>query len=81
MKSTGMFRRLDALGRFVIPKELRKSLGINVYDYMQIFTDGDTIILKKSEFNCILCGNHEELIDYHDKRVCRRCIDDLKANM
>ncbi len=81
MKSTGMFRRLDALGRFVIPKELRKSLDINIGDSMQIFTDGDTIILKKNQLSCALCGSHEDLVDYHDKKICHKCIADVKSNL
>ncbi len=78
MKSTGIFRRIDTLGRFVLPKELRKSLDINENDYLQIFTEGDSIILRKSQLSCILCGNHENLIDHHDKKICQRCVSELK---
>ena len=61
MKSTGIFRRIDSLGRFVLPKELRKSFDINQNDYFQIYLDGDTIILKKSQLSCVLCGNTDDL--------------------
>lgn len=77
MKSTGIFRRIDTLGRFVLPKELRKSLDINQYDYLQIFLEGDTIILKKSQLSCVLCGNTDDLVDYHDKKICRNCLNEL----
>lgn len=77
MKSTGIFRRIDTLGRFVLPKELRKSLDINQNDYLQIFLDGDTIILKKSQLSCVLCGNTDDLVDYHDKKICRNCLNEL----
>ncbi|MBE6851464.1 MAG: AbrB/MazE/SpoVT family DNA-binding domain-containing protein [Ruminococcus sp.] len=77
MQSTGIFRRIDSLGRFVLPKEIRKNLDINQNDYLQIFTDGDSIILKKSQLCCILCGNTEDLTDHHDKKVCQRCINEL----
>ena len=77
MKSTGIFRRMDTLGRFVLPKELRKSLDINQNDYLQIYLDGDTIILKKSQLSCALCGNTEDLADYRDKKICRSCIHEL----
>lgn len=78
MHSTGIFRRIDSLGRFVLPKELRKSLDINQNDYLQIFIDDDAIILKKSQLSCILCGGRETLTDYMDKKVCRRCIAALQ---
>ena len=77
MRSTGIFRRIDSLGRFVLPKELRKNLNINQNDYLQIFTEGDTIILKKSQLSCALCGGTEDLTDHLDKKVCQHCIAQL----
>lgn len=77
MKNTGIFRRIDSLGRFVLPKELRKHLDINQNDYLQIFTEGDAIILKKSQLSCILCGSSEELVDHLEKKICRKCISEL----
>lgn len=79
MHSTGIFRRVDGLGRFVLPKELRKSLDINQNDYLQIFLEGDTIILKKNKDNCILCGSAEDLTNFHDKCICKKCIEELKS--
>ncbi len=80
MKSTGIFRRVDGLGRFVLPKELRKSLDINQNDYLHIFLEGDTIILRKSQQNCILCGKEEEnLIEFREKKICHDCLDALKT--
>lgn len=78
MRSTGIFRRIDSLGRFVLPKELRKSLDINQNDYLQIFLEGDVIVLKKSQMSCVLCGNSDDLSDYRDKKVCRACLAELK---
>lgn len=80
MRSTGIFRRIDSLGRFVLPKELRKTLGIGQDDYLQIFLDGDSIILRKSQLSCVLCGSTEELTDFHDKKICRRCLEEIKQN-
>ena len=77
MRSTGIFRRIDSLGRFVLPKELRKSLDIQQNDYLQIFLDGDAIILKKSQLNCSLCGGTDNLKDFRDKKVCRECLAEL----
>ena len=79
MRSTGIFRRIDSLGRFVLPKELRKSLDINQNDYLQIFLDGDSIILRKSQLNCVMCGSPDDLRDYRDKKICRKCIEALQA--
>ena len=78
MRSTGIFRRIDSLGRFVLPKELRKSLDINQNDYLQIFLEGDSIILRKSQLSCVLCGSADELTDFHDKKICRKCLAELK---
>lgn len=79
MRSTGIFRRIDSLGRFVLPKELRKSLDIQQNDYLQIFLDGDSIILRKSQLCCVLCGNTNDLVDYKDKKVCHACLEELSA--
>lgn len=78
MKSTGIFRRIDALGRFVLPKELRNNLGIQQNDLLQIFLDGDSIVLRKSQASCILCGETDELTDFRDKKICRSCLEALK---
>ena len=78
MKSTGMVRRVDELGRVVIPKEIRNKLGIEERDPLDIYVDGFSIVLKKSQSNCIFCGNTKELIKYKDKLVCKKCIDNLK---
>jgi transcriptional pleiotropic regulator of transition state genes len=78
MRSTGIFRRVDSLGRFVLPKELRKSLDIQQNDYLQISLDGDTIVLRKSQENCVICGNTNDLINFHERKVCRDCMEELK---
>ena len=77
MKSTGICRPVDELGRVVIPKEIRKTLGISVKDLMEIYMEGDSIILRKNEDKCTLCGNEEDLVDINDKKICRDCIRKL----
>lgn len=77
MKSTGIIRRLDELGRIVIPMELRNKYDIKEKDIMEIFTDGNTIILKKYEPGCIFCGSSKKLIQYNDKNVCSKCISNI----
>ncbi len=80
MKSTGIVRRVDELGRVVIPIELRNKFGIAEKDPIEIFVDGSNIVLKKFEPNCIFCGSTKKLSTYKDKLVCDKCLAKL-ANM
>lgn len=73
MKSTGIVRKVDELGRVVIPIELRNKFDIKIKDPIEIFVDGSSIVLKKYEPNCIFCGNSKDLIDYNEKLVCQKC--------
>ena len=80
MKSTGMSRQIDELGRFVLPVEIRRSLHINLKDYLEIYTDNDRIILKKRMDSCMLCGAAEDLVQLQDaKHICRSCLEHLKT--
>lgn len=74
MKSTGIVRRVDELGRVVIPIELRNKFDIKIKDPIEIFVDGTSIVLKKYEPNCIFCGASKNLISYNDKLICEKCI-------
>ena len=73
MKSTGIIRKVDELGRVVIPIEIRNQFNIAEKDPIEIYVDGSSIVLKKYEPNCIFCGNTENLIDYNDKLICEDC--------
>ena len=73
MKSTGIVRRVDELGRVVLPIELRNKFGITEKDPMEIYVDGVSIVLKKVESNCIFCNNSKNLIEYQDKLICEKC--------
>ena len=77
IKSTGIVRKVDELGRIVLPIELRNKLGIVEKDPLEIYVDGSSIILKKSEPNCIFCGSSKDLISYNDKLVCKKCQEKL----
>lgn len=77
MKSTGIVRKIDELGRVVLPMELRNKLKIKERDPMEIFVDGSSIILKKFESNCTFCGNTKKLISYKDKLVCENCLQTM----
>ena len=81
MKSTGIIRRMDELGRVVIPIEIRNQFNIAEKDPIEIYVDGSSIILKKFEPNCVFCGNTKNLLTYKDKLICDKCskkIGDLK---
>ena len=73
MKSTGIIRRMDELGRVVIPIEIRNQFNIAEKDPMEIYVDGSSIVLKKFEPNCIFCGNTKNLLEYKDKLICEKC--------
>jgi len=83
IKSTGIIRNVDPLGRIVIPMELRNKLGVMEKDPIEIFVDGSSIILKKYNPNCIFCGSSKNLYTYNDKLICTNCkkrIMELKEN-
>lgn len=73
MKSTGIIRRMDELGRVVIPIEIRNQFNIVEKDPIEIYVDGSSIVLKKFEENCIFCGNTKNLLTYNDKLICKDC--------
>ena len=73
LKSMGIVRKVDELGRVVIPIELRRTLGIEEKDALEIYVDRDSIILKKYEPACVFCGNAEDVQHYKGKIVCREC--------
>ena len=77
MKSTGIIRKLDELGRVVIPIELRNKFNISEKDPIEIYVEGSNIILKKFEINCIFCGKSESLKEYKDKPICTNCLTKL----
>ena len=77
MKSTGIVRKVDELGRIVIPMELRNQFQIAEKDPIEIFVDGTSIILKKYEKSCLFCGNNKKLISYQDKLICNKCLNQI----
>ncbi|KAF0195600.1 MAG: transcriptional pleiotropic regulator of transition state protein [Bacillota bacterium] len=74
MKSTGIVRKVDELGRVVIPIELRRTLGIDEKDSLEIYVDGEKIILKKYEPACIFCHSAEQVVNYKGKNICNDCL-------
>lgn len=78
MKSTGIVRKVDELGRVVLPIELRRTLDINEKDALEIYVDSSSIILKKYQPACIFCDNAKDVVNYKGKNVCRECLNELK---
>ena len=78
MKSTGVVRKIDELGRIVLPISIRQNLGIAEHDPVEIFMEGDRIILQKYQPACIFCETSGDVIFYNGKRVCSRCIEQIK---
>lgn len=78
MKSTGVVRQLDTLGRIVLPIELRRTMDIVVKDMLEIFVDGDEIILKKYHPSCVFCSDARNVVPYKGKLVCKKCLEELR---
>lgn len=79
MKSTGIVRKVDELGRIVLPIELRRTLGIEEKGPVEIFVDGDTIVLRKYQPGCIICGSVDKLYYVNDTPICPECIKKLSV--
>ena len=79
MKSTGIVRHIDELGRIVVPKELRKKLGIAACDPVEISSDGEKIILTKYSPVCHFCGSTENICAFKEKNICSECIKEIKS--
>lgn len=77
MKSTGIVRKIDELGRVVLPMELRRNLNLNVKDSIEIYVEGESIILRKYEPCCIFCGEATNITQFKGKNVCESCKKDL----
>lgn len=80
MKATGIVRKVDELGRIVIPIELRRTMGIDIKDPLEIFVDGEKIILRKYEPTCIFSGSAENLINFKGKMISKDILEELNAS-
>lgn len=81
MKSTGIVRKVDELGRVVIPIELRRTLGIDIKDALEIYVEGEHIIFKKYQPACLFCDNATNVTNYRGKLICKECLDILKETV
>lgn len=81
MKSTGIVRRVDGLGRIVLPMELRNLLCIGPKDSLEIYMDGSSIVLKKYEPQCVFCDNVGDMVMFNGKNVCKECIEKISKQL
>ena len=81
MKSTGIVRKIDDLGRIVLPIELRRTLEVSERDPLEIFIEDNTIILKKYQTACIFCGNAKDVVTYKGRNICPACIEEISKKL
>lgn len=79
MKSIGIVRKIDELGRIVLPIETRRQLDLEPKDGVEIFVDEDRIILKKYQPCCMFCSDGDDIVMFKDKKICKKCLHELKA--
>jgi len=78
MKATGIVRKLDQLGRIVIPKELRSTFDLKETDPIEIFVEGEDIVLRKYQPACIFCNEATDGVQFEGKNVCKKCLSKIK---
>lgn len=78
MKSTGIVRKVDELGRIVLPIEMRRTLDIAEKDALEIYVEGSSVILKKYKPTCIFCDSGKEVVNFRGKNVCPKCLKELR---
>jgi transcriptional pleiotropic regulator of transition state genes len=81
MKSTGIIRKVDELGRVVLPVEIRRNLDIADRDELEIYIENDRVILQKYEPSCVFCGSVFDLVNYKGKNTCTHCINEMKKHI
>ncbi len=78
MKSTGIVRRIDELGRIVLPIELRRNFDLAEKDALEIYVDNESIILKKFCRSCVFCNNSEDVMEFKGKNICQECLSEIQ---
>ena len=78
MKSQGIVRQIDVLGRIVLPKEMRKRLDLEAGDGVEMIAEHDKIVIKKYSPSCIFCGGNDDLSEFGEKKICKKCLEGLK---
>jgi AbrB family transcriptional regulator, transcriptional pleiotropic regulator of transition state genes len=78
MKSIGIVRKVDHLGRIVLPKELRDMMNLRPHDGVEIFVDENAIVLKKYNPSCVFCGGMDRLLDFRGQIICESCLEEAR---
>ena len=78
MKSTGIVRKVDELGRIVLPIEMRRTLDIGDKDALEIYVEGSSVILKKYKPSCVFCDATKDITVFKGKNICPKCLKELK---
>ena len=81
MKSTGVVRKVDELGRIVLPISIRQTMDIKEKDPLEIFTDENRIILQKYHPACVFCNNADRVVYFSKKRICQDCLEKIKTQL
>ena len=81
MKSTGVVRKVDELGRIVLPISIRQTMDINEKDPLEIFIDENRIILQKYQPCCVFCSNADRVVYFNNKRICEDCLEKIKTQL
>ena len=81
MKSTGIVRKVDELGRIVLPIEMRRTLDIAEKDALEIYVEGESVILRKYQASCVFCDSVRDIINFKGRNVCADCIGKLKSKV
>ena len=81
MKSTGIIRNVDDLGRIVLPIEIRRNFELDTKDQVEIYTDNDKIVLKKFQRSCVFCKSSEDIKDFNGKAICLKCRNELRVEL
>jgi transcriptional pleiotropic regulator of transition state genes len=79
MKTGGVIRRIDKLGRIVLPKSMCKALSIQTDDELDVTMEGERIIVQKCRNGCVFCGGSDKLVVYNGRKVCALCVEGLSA--
>ena len=78
MKASGIVRKIDDLGRIVLPIEMRNRLDLAAGDGVEIFFEDDCVVLKKFQDTCLFCGSTDDIIEFGEKKVCTACVAELE---
>ncbi|MBR5135178.1 MAG: AbrB/MazE/SpoVT family DNA-binding domain-containing protein [Clostridia bacterium] len=81
MKPVGIVRQIDALGRIVIPKELRRTLDISEGDSLELFIEDNTVILRKYQPACMICGSAKSIVTYKGRNFCPDCVREIATKL